>query len=118
MSFWVALPRKSYPDGALDAFDATGGLSIDNARAMMWLVQLAYDTPERTKVEDVLRAWQMPLQAFVSNDPATGLPRASLSPADAARPSRPLRGPIRSRSGLDHRFHAPAVCRQSPYQFR
>jgi len=77
MSFLVALPRKSYPDGAIDGFDATGGLSIDSARAMMWLAQLAYDTPERTKVEDVLRAWQMPLQAFVSNDPATGLPLRS-----------------------------------------
>jgi triacylglycerol lipase len=74
MSFLVELDRSAYPDNAIDGFTAAPQFSLDNARAMMWLSQLAYETANRSKVESILKAWQLTLQAFVSNDPATGLP--------------------------------------------
>jgi triacylglycerol lipase len=79
MSFLVELDRQAFPDNALDRLDPTrrSGLdqfSLDNARAMMWLSQLAYETAHRSKVEDILSAWNLTLHAFVSNDPITGLP--------------------------------------------
>ena len=44
MSFLVAMARAHYHDNAFDAFTASPGYSLENARAMMWMSQLAYDT--------------------------------------------------------------------------
>jgi hypothetical protein len=44
MSIFVELPRLAYPDNALDNFVATTDFKLENARAMMWLSQLAYET--------------------------------------------------------------------------
>jgi triacylglycerol lipase len=74
MSFLVELARGAFPDNALDGFAATPQFNLNNARAMMWLSQLAYETASRSKVEDILRAWRLTMHAFISNDPATGLP--------------------------------------------
>ena len=74
MSFLVSMKREDYQDGALNSFSATGGYRLDNARAMMWLSQLAYDTDDRGKVEGVLAAWNLRLRAFRTNDPITGFP--------------------------------------------
>lgn len=46
MSFLVAMARAHYHDNAFDAFTASSGYSLENARAMMWMSQLAYDTDE------------------------------------------------------------------------
>lgn len=74
MSFLVELDRRAFPDHALDGFPAVPQSNLDNARAMMWMSQLAYETADGSKVEDILRAWGLTLHAFVSNDPVTGLP--------------------------------------------
>jgi len=74
MSFLVELDRNTYPPHALDDFKTTPQFSLPNARAMMWLSQLAYETAHRTKVESIVESWGLTMHAFVSNDPATGLP--------------------------------------------
>jgi hypothetical protein len=56
MSFLVELDRGAYPDNALAAFVPTSQFGLDNARAMMWLSQLAYETGDRPKVESILAA--------------------------------------------------------------
>lgn len=50
MSFLVELARGAYPDSALNGFTATPQFGLDNARAMMWLSQLAYETASKPKV--------------------------------------------------------------------
>jgi hypothetical protein len=85
MSFLVQLSRNAYPGLALDKFTATAPFSLDNARSMMWMAQLAYETPgdngdeasARKKVADILDGWQMKLRGFKRNDPLTGLPHRS-----------------------------------------
>jgi triacylglycerol lipase len=82
MSFLVELGRNAYPDDALGGFAASAQLDdaravLDNARAMMWMSQLAYETAHRAKVESILGAWQLTMHAFISNDPVTGLPPKS-----------------------------------------
>ena len=85
MSFLVQLSRNAYPGLALDKFTATAQFSLDNARSMMWMAQLAYETPgdngdeasARKKVADILDGWQMKLRGFKRNDPLTGLPHRS-----------------------------------------
>jgi predicted lipase len=74
MSFLVELNRSAYPDNALDAFAVSAQFSLDNARAMMWLSQLAYETASESKVKSILDAWHLTLRAFKTNDPDTGFP--------------------------------------------
>jgi triacylglycerol lipase len=74
MSFLVELGRASYPDDALHEWAAGSNYSLGNARAMMWLSQLAYETADKSKVESVLNAWRLTLRGFANNDPITGLP--------------------------------------------
>ena len=50
MSEFVTPDRSRYPDNALDGFEATPRFKLDNARAMMWLSQLAYETASESKV--------------------------------------------------------------------
>jgi triacylglycerol lipase len=51
MSFLVELARGAYPDSALSGFTTSSQFSLDNARAMMWLSQLAYETADKGKVK-------------------------------------------------------------------
>lgn len=74
MSAFVELPRSAFPDDALDVFAATRDFRLDNARAMMWLSQLAYETAHESKVDDILRGWHLTKLGFASNDRLTGLP--------------------------------------------
>ncbi|MEH2516172.1 triacylglycerol lipase [Bradyrhizobium sp. AZCC 1610] len=74
MSFLVELARGAYPADALNRFKTTSQFGLDNARAMMWLSQLAYETAHQDKIKDILGSWTMNMRAFVSNDPITGLP--------------------------------------------
>jgi hypothetical protein len=74
MSVLVELARGAYPDNALNGFTATQQFGLDNARAMMWLSQLAYETAHDSKVQSILNAWQLERLEFISNDPKTGLP--------------------------------------------
>ncbi|QPF86896.1 lipase family protein [Bradyrhizobium genosp. L] len=74
MSFLVAISRGAYPDAALKTFAASPSFAIDDAKAMMWMSQLAYETNDPGKVKDILTAWQLELKGLASNDPVTGLP--------------------------------------------
>jgi triacylglycerol lipase len=74
MSVLVELARSAYPKDALNSFTVTQQFGLGNARAMMWLAQLAYETADQSKVEDILKAWQLKMHKFVSNNPTTGLP--------------------------------------------
>jgi hypothetical protein len=85
MSFLVQMDRSAYPEHAIDSFSATAPFSLDNARAMMWMAQLAYETPgdngdeaqAKAKITSILGAWKMQLRGFVRNHPLTGLPQRS-----------------------------------------
>jgi lipase (class 3) len=77
MSFLVELDRSAYRGTALDRFAAASPFSLDNARAMMWMSQLAYETAHESKVADILVSFQMVLRALKSSDPVTGLPPKS-----------------------------------------
>jgi hypothetical protein len=75
MSAFVELDESSYPANALDKFSATElQFSLDNARAMMWLSQLAYETAHEKKIGNVLETMKLTRRGFGSNDPGTGLP--------------------------------------------
>jgi triacylglycerol lipase len=74
MSGFVELERSKYPSDALDKFKVTAKFNLDNARAMMWLSQLAYETADESKVKSILGAWKLTMREFISNDPKTGLP--------------------------------------------
>jgi len=77
MSFLVEIDRESFPDNALDGLTASSQFDLDNARAMMWLSQLAYETADAVKVGSIVGAWHLTLKELVSNDPVTGLPPES-----------------------------------------
>ncbi|MEA2894968.1 MAG: triacylglycerol lipase [Bradyrhizobium sp.] len=74
MSFLVQILESAYSGDAQKDFKATAKFSLDNARAMMWLSQLAYETSDKTKVDKVLSKWDLTLRGFKTNDSVTGLP--------------------------------------------
>jgi triacylglycerol lipase len=77
MSVLVELARSAYPDDALNRFTATKQFGLDNARTMMWLSQLAYETADKSKVKNILDAWRLTMHEFIANDPKTGFPPKS-----------------------------------------
>lgn len=78
MSFLVEQPRDRFPENALDRLDiAANDFKLENAQAMMWMSQLAYETAHEGKVNDILNTWHMTRLAFGTNDPVTGLPAKS-----------------------------------------
>lgn len=74
MSELVELDRSQYPDEALNRFTPTAHFNFENAQAMMWLSQLAYETVHDAKVTDILRAFGLTRRDVITNDPGTGLP--------------------------------------------
>jgi hypothetical protein len=84
MSVLVELNRNQYPDNALNGFKPTSQFGLDNARAMMWLSQLAYETAHQPKVKSILDAWQLTMPVFKTNNPGTGLPPHSACLVGAA----------------------------------
>jgi triacylglycerol lipase len=87
MSFLVRLDESKYPAQALDKFMATAQFGLDNARAMMWLSQLAYETDDEPKVERILGRFQLKKLGLKTNDSATGLPPHSACVVIAEGPS-------------------------------
>ena len=57
MSELVELHRSQYPDDALNRFTPNAQFDFENARAMMWLSQLAYETVHEGKVTEILGAF-------------------------------------------------------------
>lgn len=74
MSVTVELDRSQYPDDALIGFTPTAQFKFENAQAMMWLSQLAYETVNGAKVNDILHAWGLTKRDVITNNPGTGLP--------------------------------------------
>lgn len=74
MSFLVQISESAYPGDAQDGFRAAAQFNLDNARSMMWLSQLAYETSDKPKVDKVLSKWNLKLRGFKTNQPVTGLP--------------------------------------------
>jgi triacylglycerol lipase len=74
MSVFVELPAEAYSATALDAFTATADFRLDNARAMMWLSQLAYETGRQPKVDGILTKMNLTSLKIITNDRFTGLP--------------------------------------------
>jgi triacylglycerol lipase len=54
MSFLVRLPEETYRDDALAHFTASPDFTLGNARALMWLSQLAYETDDPEKIKRIL----------------------------------------------------------------
>ncbi len=69
MSFLVERPLDDYLKVNLDAFAVAADFSLDNARAMMWLSQLAYETAHKSKVDQILNAWGFATRELISHDP-------------------------------------------------
>lgn len=67
MSFLVERRRDLYPDNALDSFEVTSEFNLKNARVMMWMSQLAYETADETKVDDILGSWSLIKREFIDN---------------------------------------------------
>jgi hypothetical protein len=74
MSVFVELPPKTYLAAAITPFKPTSEFNLENARVMMWLSQLAYETAHEVKVTDILKAWELEKREFLRNDPLSGLP--------------------------------------------
>jgi triacylglycerol lipase len=73
MSVLVSLKPEIYRDDALNGFTPTGEFTPGNARAMMWLSQLAYETDDERKVDDILTKFKLKKRLLGSNGPITGL---------------------------------------------
>jgi hypothetical protein len=69
MSFLVEMPRHEYPGDALDGFRVASDFDVDNARAMMWLSQIAYETAFEQKIRDVLGSWDLIGREIIFNPP-------------------------------------------------
>jgi|SRR5580704_2178503 len=58
MTKFVELPPDQYSQTAFDAFQAqVAGMKLDNARAMMWTSQLAYETGKPATIDIVSKQW-------------------------------------------------------------
>ena len=58
MSTFVEIAPDEYDDEAFDGFDvSTGTFAIGNARALMWMAQLAYETHQPSTIQVVSGKW-------------------------------------------------------------
>ena len=74
MSFLVEIDESAYPANAFDQFSASPSFALEDARAMMWMSQLAYETADPDKIKRILGRWTLDLKACASNNPTTRLP--------------------------------------------
>jgi len=77
MSFLVEIPQERYSADAMNGFQVASNFRLDNARAMMWMSQLAYETGNEAtehKVSEILRGWNCTMLDCISNPPETHLP--------------------------------------------
>jgi triacylglycerol lipase len=59
MSFFTELDRDLYRADAFSGFDAGADFTLGNARSMMWMSQLAYETDHPDKIDSVLGTWKL-----------------------------------------------------------
>jgi lipase (class 3) len=72
MSVLVELPQELFPADALDRLEIRSDYKLENAQAMMWMSQLAYETAHVGKVDDILKAWKLTKLEFGSRNSSTG----------------------------------------------
>jgi triacylglycerol lipase len=78
MSMFTKLPIQFYDVTAFDGFSLDREFRLGNAKAMAWLSQLAYETDEPKKIEDILGSWKLRLvDGVISAEIRTVLPMAS-----------------------------------------
>jgi len=77
MSFLVELGKGAYRKHNMDRFTPASGFSIDNARAMMWMSQLAYETAHEDKITKILDDWGMRNLAVSDNKVGNRFPPLS-----------------------------------------
>lgn len=79
MSLFTKLPKELYSPEAFAGFTAGAEFSLGNARALIWMSQLAYETDERQKIIDILNLWGMTLvgDGIVVEEATTVLPKSS-----------------------------------------
>jgi triacylglycerol lipase len=75
MSFLVEIPQSAYPDDALARFSVKSDFDLENARAMMWMSQLAYETRWKDKIDKVLATWGLTELEVIDNEPGTAISR-------------------------------------------
>ena len=58
MSTFVEIAPDEYDDAAFNGFNASAsGFEIGNARALMWMAQLAYETHQSSTIQVVSGKW-------------------------------------------------------------
>jgi triacylglycerol lipase len=76
MSFLVRLPEESYRADAFRGFSAIApDFTLENAQAMMWLSQLAYETDDLEKIKRILPRLGLDFLDFGPNELIPGLLR-------------------------------------------
>jgi triacylglycerol lipase len=74
MSKLVERPSADYQNAKWDAFSVTSNYNLENARAMMWMSQLAYETANEAKIGDILGAWGFRKRVCIDNPTELHLP--------------------------------------------
>jgi hypothetical protein len=71
MSKFVQLPPEKYNKKVFETFDARRGrFDLDDARAMMWMAQLSYETGAPATIKEIAAAWQLkPIDPIRSRGP-------------------------------------------------
>jgi len=79
MSFFTKLPKERYSPEAFVGFTGGAEFNLNDARALIWMSQLAYETDERQKIIDILKLWEMPLlgDGIVVEEATTVLPKSN-----------------------------------------
>jgi triacylglycerol lipase len=75
MSFVVSLEPETYRADGLDGFTVTSEYTPGNARAMIWLSQLAYEIDDAEKVKGILEKFRLEKRELGSNELISGLIR-------------------------------------------
>jgi triacylglycerol lipase len=78
VSFLTKLPRERYSESAFDSFVGGAEFNLGDAKAQAWMCQLAYETDQPDKIEDVLKSWGLSLldDGIVVEEVATVLPKS------------------------------------------
>lgn len=80
MSFFTTLPKELYSLSAFDSFVASGDFRLGNAKAMIWMSQLAYEAEDPNqpgKIKDVLASLGLALVdgGMIANDDKMIVPK-------------------------------------------
>ena len=88
MSFFTEVDTDLYRPDAFSGFDAQAKFTLGNARAMMWMCQLAYETAHGDKIDAILNRWQLTkidvLERAVTSSLRMGQTRGIIAATDKA----------------------------------